>query len=103
MGSTLGVRCMSVCRSRQGAGTTTAWCSTSPSPAAARASPEGAPLHYFIHSDDDEMRRKRLTLIPAIPQGSWLVRNAVGSERFVMLAQVQPPHPSSPPHSWTAG
>lgn len=56
---------------------------------------EGTRLHEFIHTEDDAFRRRRLTLIPAIPQGSWLVRNAVGSDRFVMLAQV--PCPPSPP------
>ncbi|XP_024402806.1 protein ENHANCED DISEASE RESISTANCE 2 isoform X3 [Physcomitrium patens] len=47
---------------------------------------EGSLLHRFI-SGDDTFRNSRLSLIPAIPEGSWIVRQAVGT-KSVPLGQI---------------
>ncbi|KAG0563145.1 hypothetical protein M758_8G006900 [Ceratodon purpureus] len=47
---------------------------------------EGSLLHRFI-SGDDTFRNSRLSLIPAIPEGSWIVRQAVGT-KAVPLGQI---------------
>eukprot|EP00897_Mesotaenium_endlicherianum_P005327 jgi/Mesen1/4822/ME000243S03996 len=51
-----------------------------------KAIPEGSLLHRFIHGDDT-FRNSRLTLIAIVPEGSWLVKQAVGS-RPVPLGQI---------------
>ncbi|EFJ19383.1 hypothetical protein SELMODRAFT_111039 [Selaginella moellendorffii] len=47
---------------------------------------EGSLLHQFIHKDDN-FRNQRLLLLPSVPEGSWIVRQAVGS-RAVVLGQI---------------
>lgn len=47
---------------------------------------EGSLLHRFVHGDDS-FRNSRITLIPVVPEGSWLVKQAVGS-RPVALGQI---------------
>jgi hypothetical protein len=47
---------------------------------------EGSLLHRFIFGDDT-FRNSRLSLIPAVPEGSWIVKQAVGS-RAVPLGQI---------------
>lgn len=47
---------------------------------------EGSVLHRFI-SGDDAFRNSRFSLIPAIPEGSWIVRQAVGT-KAVPLGQI---------------
>ncbi|CAK9216387.1 unnamed protein product [Sphagnum troendelagicum] len=47
---------------------------------------EGSLLHQFIFGDDT-FRNSRLSLIPAIPEGSWIIKQAVGS-RAVPLGQI---------------
>nr|XP_024358788.1 protein ENHANCED DISEASE RESISTANCE 2-like isoform X2 [Physcomitrium patens] len=47
---------------------------------------EGSLLHRFIFGDDT-FRNSRLSLIPAIPEGSWIVRQAVGT-KSVPLGQI---------------
>ncbi|KAJ7566864.1 hypothetical protein O6H91_02G122100 [Diphasiastrum complanatum] len=51
---------------------------------------EGSLLHQLIHGDDS-FRNKRLTLIPSVPEGSWIVKQAVGS-RPVALGQILESH-----------
>lgn len=51
---------------------------------------EGSLLHRFIHGDD-VFRNSRLTLIPGIPEGSWVVKQAAGS-RPVPLGQIMEVH-----------
>ncbi|CAM6045603.1 unnamed protein product [Sphagnum compactum] len=47
---------------------------------------EGSLLHRFVFGDDT-FRNSRLSLIPAVPEGSWIVKQAVGS-RAVPLGQI---------------
>ncbi|KAL3684735.1 hypothetical protein R1sor_002757 [Riccia sorocarpa] len=47
---------------------------------------EGSLLHKFIKGDDS-FRDSRLTLIPAIAEGSWIIKQAVGS-RPTIMAQI---------------
>ncbi|BBM99014.1 hypothetical protein MPTK1_1g18020 [Marchantia polymorpha subsp. ruderalis] len=47
---------------------------------------EGSLLQRFIKGDDT-FRNSRLTLIPAIAEGSWIIKQAVGS-RAVTMAQI---------------
>lgn len=51
---------------------------------------DGSLLHRFIHGDDS-FRNSRITLIPVVPEGSWLVKQAVGS-RPVPLGQIMELH-----------
>ncbi|KAL2652955.1 hypothetical protein R1flu_021083 [Riccia fluitans] len=48
--------------------------------------PEGSLLHRFIKGDDS-FRNSRLILIPAIAEGSWIIKQAVGS-RSTTMAQI---------------
>eukprot|EP00850_Spirogloea_muscicola_P010241 SM000059S18718 [mRNA] locus=s59:595799:604163:+ [translate_table: standard] len=51
-----------------------------------RAPAEGSVLHHFV-SSDEMSRNSRMTLVPAVSEGSWIVKQAVGC-RPVPMGQI---------------
>lgn len=45
--------------------------------------PQGSLLQRFVDGDDN-FRNSRLKLIPSVPQGSWIVRQSVGTTPCIL-------------------